>query len=98
MWDTLKVMYDNKKILSRVFEIYECLFELKQGDRSVHEFYGELKGLMDELEIHQPSVTDAATLKGYRQDLSMSMFLFGLSPTLRFQVQGQFLKEIVFSR
>ena len=44
MWDTLKVMYDNEKNPSRVFEIYERLFDLKQGDRYVPEFYGELKG------------------------------------------------------
>ena len=37
MWDTLKVMYSNEKSPSRVFEIYERLFELKQGDRSVPE-------------------------------------------------------------
>jgi len=65
-----------------VFEIYEHLFELKQGDRSVHESYGELKGLIDELEIHQPVVTYAATLRRYRQDLAVSKFLSGLSPTL----------------
>ena len=29
MWDFLKVIYENEKNLSRVFEIYECLFELK---------------------------------------------------------------------
>jgi len=29
MWNTLKVMYENEKNLSREFEIYECLFELK---------------------------------------------------------------------
>jgi len=29
MWDTLKTMYDNEKNPSRVFEIYERLFELK---------------------------------------------------------------------
>ena len=64
MWDTLNVMYANEKNPSRVFEIYERLFELKQGDKSVTEFYGELKGLIDELEMHQPAVTDTATLKG----------------------------------
>ena len=48
MWDTLKVMYGNEKNLSRVFEIYKRLFELKRGDRSVPEFYGELKGLIDD--------------------------------------------------
>jgi len=59
-------MYSNEKNPSSVFEIYERLFELKQGDRSVPEFYGELKGLIDELEMPQPSVTGAGTLRGYR--------------------------------
>ena len=48
MWDTLKVMYENEKNLLRVFEIYKRLFELKQGDRSVPEFYGKLKGLIND--------------------------------------------------
>ena len=47
------------------------------------EFYREIKGLVDELETHQPVVTDAATLWGYHQDLAVSKFLSGLSPTLR---------------
>jgi len=33
--------------------------------RSVPEFYDEVKGLVNELEMHQSSVTDAATLRGY---------------------------------
>jgi len=57
-------MYDNKKNPSRVFEIYECLFELKQRDKFAVEFYGELEGLIDELEMHQHDVSDAATLRG----------------------------------
>ena len=52
-------MYENEKNPSRVFKIYQCLFELKQGDKSVPEFYEELKGLIDELEMHQPAVTNA---------------------------------------
>ena len=92
MQDTLKVMYGNEKNPSRVFEIYERLFDIKHGDRYVPEFYEkELKGLIDELEMHQPSVTDVATLRGYCQVLALSKFLSGLSPTLRFQVRGQIL-------
>jgi len=56
MWDTLKVMYKNKKTPSRVFEIYERLFELKQRGRSVFEFYKELKSLIDELEIYRSAL------------------------------------------
>jgi len=69
MWETLKVMYGNEKNPSRIFKIYERLFELKQGDKFIPEFYGELKGLIDELEMHQSAVTDATTMRGYRQDL-----------------------------
>ena len=46
------------------------------------EFYDELKSLIDGLGIHQPAVTYAATLREYRQDLAVSKFLSGLSPTL----------------
>ena len=46
------------------------------------EFYDILKGLIDELEIHMPAVTDAVTLRGYLQDFAVSKFLSGLSSTL----------------
>ena len=78
MWDTLKIMYGNEKNSSRVFEIYEHLFKLKHGDKSMAEFYRELKSLVDELEMHQPVVTDPTILRGYRQDLAVSKFLSGL--------------------
>jgi len=55
------------------------------------EFYGKLKCLIDELEMHRPALTNAATLRGYRQDLTVSKFLSGLSSTLRSQVWSQIL-------
>ena len=63
MSDTLKVMYGNKKNSSRVFKIYKHLFELKQRDRSVPEFYEKLQSLIDEPEMHQPTITDTVTLR-----------------------------------
>jgi len=82
MWDTLKMIYGNEKNLLRVSEIYERLFELKQGDKSVREFYAELKSLINELEMHQPTVTDAVTLRGYHQNFAVLKFLSNLSLTL----------------
>jgi len=82
MWDNMKVMYGNEKNSSRVSEIYERLFELKQRDKFVPEFYDKLKGLIDELDTHQPVVTDAATLRRCRQDFAVSKFLSGLSSSL----------------
>jgi len=42
--------------------------------------------------MHQPAVTDAATLRGYRQDLAVSKFLSSLNPSLRSQVRGQIME------
>jgi len=39
--------------------------------------------MTDELEMHQTVVTDAATLRGYLQDLVILKFLSDLSPILR---------------
>ena len=44
-------------------DIYERMFELKQGDRSAAELYEELKRLIDELEMHQHAVTNAVILR-----------------------------------
>ena len=73
-------MYGNEKNSSRVFEIYEHLFKLKHGDKSVAKFYRELKSLVDELEMHQPVVTDPTTLRGYRQDLECRSFCLASDP------------------
>ena len=50
-------MYANEKNPSRVFELFERLFELKQGDRYVPEFYDELKSLIDGLGMLAQEVT-----------------------------------------
>ena len=69
MWDTLKVMYGNDKNPSRV------LRSMKQGEKSVPESYGERRSLIDELEMHHPVVTNAATLRGIVKDFTMSKFM-----------------------
>ena len=61
-------MYGNEKNLLYVFEIYERIFELKQGDRSVHEFYGEVKSLIDELDMHQPSAVLLEAIEAMRNN------------------------------
>jgi len=64
--------------MKRIFEgfkIYEHMFKLKQGDRYAPRFYGELKSLIDELKMHQPVVTDAATLRKYRGSHNVKVFV-----------------------
>ena len=68
--------------MKKFFQGYLRSISACQGDKSVAEFYGELKSLIDELEMHQPALTDAANLKGHRQELAVPKFMSGLSPTL----------------
>jgi hypothetical protein len=57
----------------------------------VPEIFDKLKGLIDELEIHQQAVADAPTMLGYCRDQAVSKFLFDPSHTLQSQVWGQIL-------
>lgn len=63
IWDTLKEVYNNEKNISRVFELYERLFTLEQGEMSIMAYYSVLHGILDELEIHQPLVIDSKDTK-----------------------------------
>ena len=51
-----------------MFEIYEQFFSLQQGDQPVQDLYTSLRALIDELDIYQPIVLDAQTLKECREE------------------------------
>lgn len=80
IWEMLKETYAHEKNISWVFEIYEWLFSLQQGDQSVQDLYTFLRAFMDELEIHQLIVFDAKILKEYRDGLAVAKFLSALRP------------------
>ena len=52
IWDTLRLTYGHEKNISRVYEIYEQLFTLRQGDRSVQEYFTAFRALLDELDVY----------------------------------------------
>ena len=56
------------------------------------EFYRELKSLIDELKMYQPDITDVTILREYRQNLIVSKFLSGMSPSVCSRVRGQILR------
>jgi len=82
MCDTLKVMYGVRRIL-RGFLRFMSAYLSSNREIDLYLNYGEFKGLIDELEMQQPIVTDATTLRRYRQDIAVSEFLSSLSPSLR---------------
>jgi len=58
-----------------------CLSSNKEADLYLSSMENS-KVFIDELEMHQPAVTDATTLRWYHQDLAVSKFLSGLSLSL----------------
>ncbi|KAG8373563.1 hypothetical protein BUALT_Bualt11G0037500 [Buddleja alternifolia] len=89
IWDMLHELYGNEKNISRVFELYEQLFSLQQGDHSVTELYTTLHGILDELDIHQPLLLDLIKLHEYREGLAVAKFMSALRPKISNQIRGQ---------
>lgn len=68
--------------MSRVYEIYEQIFNTKQGDRSLPEFYSTLKGLWEQLLQHRLFTTDLAKQKEHWEEFMIATLLSGLNPSL----------------
>ena len=89
--DTLRLTYGHEKNISRVFEVYEQLFTLRQDDRSVQEHFTLLRSLLNDLEIYQPWTAEITQMKQYREELAVAMYLFSLNPDLSSQIREQIL-------
>ena len=50
--DTLRSTTGNEKNIARVCEIYEQLFSLRQGERSIQEHFATIRALLDELDVN----------------------------------------------
>ncbi|KAL0313828.1 UNVERIFIED_CONTAM: Retrovirus-related Pol polyprotein from transposon TNT 1-94 [Sesamum angustifolium] len=83
MWDALHDMYSHEKNISRVFELYERLFSLKQDGRAVSDYFALLKGTSDEILLYHPLSCDAQTRKAQWEDFLVAKFLSGLDNSLK---------------
>jgi hypothetical protein len=105
IWDSLKHTYGHQNNISKVFQTYEELFKVKQGDHSCQEHYSYIQGLISELNLYQPPTTNLATVVRHREELVVSAYLASLDPGVAAQVRGSILRggvmpdlEKVFSR
>jgi len=62
IWKVVRDTYSMKNI-ARVFEVYEDLFSLRQGDKSLKYLYNHFKGMIDELNQYHPMTNDIEVLK-----------------------------------
>ncbi|XP_030521717.1 uncharacterized protein LOC115734883 [Rhodamnia argentea] len=89
-WDDLMQGNSQDKNMSRVYELYEKIFNFKQGDNSLGEYYSALKGMWEELNLYQPITTDLERLKTQRTEFQVAKFLSGLNADLQ-PVKSQLL-------
>uniref|UniRef100_A0A2N9GH48 Integrase catalytic domain-containing protein n=1 Tax=Fagus sylvatica TaxID=28930 RepID=A0A2N9GH48_FAGSY len=82
IWDTLHLMYSSEENITRIHELYQDMFSLQQGDRSVEEYFSLLQGMWDELNVYQPLSTDLQKQQKYREEFRVAKFLSGLKPDL----------------
>jgi hypothetical protein len=47
--------------MCQIYELFESMFNTKQGDKSLAEHYGTLNSLWEELLLYQPLSTDLET-------------------------------------
>lgn len=47
-------LYSNEQNKSRIADIYERIFSLKQCDKNLIDYYSEFKSMKDELKVHRP--------------------------------------------
>ncbi|KAK4402403.1 Retrovirus-related Pol polyprotein from transposon RE1 [Sesamum angolense] len=83
MWDALRDMYFHEKNISRVFELYERLFSLKQDGRAVSDYFALLKGTSDEILLYHPLSSDAQIRQAQWEDFLVAKFLSGLDNSLK---------------
>lgn len=51
IWDTVRDMYSDAEDSSQIFKIKTKLWQAKQGDRDIKEFYMEITTFWQELDL-----------------------------------------------
>lgn len=81
--DAFQELYFFDQNLSCINQIYENIFSLQQEEGSVDDYFSKLKAIWDELNVYQPSTTDLAIQKKYRNEFQVAKFLSGLKTNLK---------------
>lgn len=90
VWDDLMESYLQDKNMSRFYELYEKIFNFKQGDKSLEKYYSALKGMWEEFHLYQLITTDFERLKTQQTEFQVAKFLSSLNVDLQ-PVKSQLL-------
>jgi hypothetical protein len=63
LWESVKGLYGHQHNAARIYQLQQAINNCEQGDRSFVEYFGELKGMWDELGLYRPPTIDLVTLQ-----------------------------------
>ncbi|KAH9716025.1 protein kinase domain-containing protein [Citrus sinensis] len=97
VWDAVRETYSDLKNSLQIFELKTRLWQTRQGDRAVSEYYNEMKALWQELDLcHEDDwacMTDSVRYLKRIEDDRVYEFLAGLNKSLD-EVRGRILGRI----
>ncbi|RVW51120.1 hypothetical protein CK203_078125 [Vitis vinifera] len=86
VWDAIRETYSDAENASQIFEIKTRLWQMKQGDREVTEYYTEMLGLWQELDLsckeEWECTGDSVRFKKKMENERVFEFLAGLNREL----------------
>ncbi|XP_071912194.1 uncharacterized protein [Coffea arabica] len=78
VWDYVRLLYCSN--LSRMFDISLEYFQLQQDNKTVTEYFADLKRVSEELNVVMPLSSDITVIQRQREQMLVLKFLAGLKP------------------
>ncbi|GAB4846386.1 hypothetical protein Ancab_039804 [Ancistrocladus abbreviatus] len=78
IWDYVRVLYSSNT--TRMYDLSVELFQSNQGDRTVTQYFADLKRIHEELNVVLPVTADVRAMQKQREQLVTMKFLAGLKP------------------
>ena len=81
LWNSVREMFGQQNNYSHVFKLKQEITQIRQGEKSVTEILGAIKGKFDELNLYMPPTTDLHTIQLRNEQEKTFAFLAALNPS-----------------
>ena len=95
IWDHAKKLYSGQDNKTRVYQLYQEYFNLKQGSQSLEEYYASLRNIRNELNVYHPLTSEVQIQRQQREQLDVTRFLVGLKAEYE-PVRAQIWEDLLF--
>ena len=78
LWDTLADMFSQRKNFDRIYNLYKQFFTLSRGEKSVTQYFIQMRGLLQDIQNFHPLDSDVSVTRRQRNQVNVTRFLDGL--------------------